>query len=300
MKKAKFISVTLALALICSTAHSQVGRRLGDAAGRAAERAATKQTERRTEDAVNKAIDNTLDGNKNQQKQQQDKASENSGSENQQKQQQSPPSNAESTNTAPSPAADNTPAKRFSDTPDNSGKKYPFKHGSYVQITKAMGMEIKHTVYFDNWGDWSATENKSEMRMLGRTIKTDKIEIVKGNLHWDIDLIERTGTHYQAIELPEEAMEPVAAAMAGQIQEGTEIEELGEERYLGYICKKVRIKNKDMNMDVTSLNYGNLPMKMEGKVMGMEVYNVITELSESAPPKSKFEVPAGIKIETIQ
>ena len=55
-----------------------------------------------------------------------------------------------------------------------------------------------------------------------------------------------------------------------------------------------------MNMDVTALNYGNLPMKTEGKVMGMEVYNLITEFSESAPPASKFEVPAGINIERVE
>jgi outer membrane protein OmpA-like peptidoglycan-associated protein len=61
----KTVSVTFALALLCSTAHSQVGKRLQDAAGRSAERAATKQTEQRTERAVNNAIDGALDGKDN-------------------------------------------------------------------------------------------------------------------------------------------------------------------------------------------------------------------------------------------
>ena len=71
MKIVKLVSVTFALALTCSVAQAQVGRRLQDAAGRAAERSATQQTEKRTEDAVNKAIDGALDGNNNQQQQQQ-------------------------------------------------------------------------------------------------------------------------------------------------------------------------------------------------------------------------------------
>jgi len=282
--------MTFALLLAYSTAYGQVGRRLQEAAGRAAERAATQQTEQRVEGAVNSAIDGALDSN--------NETSSNPPS--QQQQQATTPSNAGSIVPASEPVTADTPGRRFTETADNSGIKLPFKHGSYVQVTRAMGMEIKSTTYFDNWGDWVATENKSEMRMLGRTIRTDKIAIVKGNLHWDIDLIERTGTHYENIELPDEAMEPLAAALAGQIQEGTVVEELGEERYLGYICKKVRVINKNMNMDVTVLNFGSLPMKTEGKVMGLEVYNVITEISESAPPASKFEVPAGISIERIE
>jgi hypothetical protein len=38
-------------------------------------------------------------------------------------------------------------------------------------------------------------------------------------------------------------------------------------------------------------------MKMEGKMAGIEISHRITELSESAPPASKFEVPKGVKIQ---
>jgi hypothetical protein len=67
MYRLNLVSATFALALVCSTAHGQVNRRLQDAAGRAAERAATQQTEKRVEGAVNNAIDGALDGNKQQQ-----------------------------------------------------------------------------------------------------------------------------------------------------------------------------------------------------------------------------------------
>ena len=63
-------------------------------------------------------------------------------------------------------------------------KKIPFERGSYVQETNAMGMDLKQTVYFDRWGDWTTTEDKSEISMMGMTIKTHKLEIVKGKTHW--------------------------------------------------------------------------------------------------------------------
>jgi len=178
-----------------------------------------------------------------------------------------------------------------------SERKLPFKHGSYVQVSKAMGMEVKNTVYFDKWGDWTATENKSEMKIFGQTIKTDKIEIVKGNTHWDIDLIEKTGRQYEGLVLPPEVAAALGTALGGAMMEGAEVEEFGTEKYLGFDCKKTRTKHKDMQMDVTTWTYGNLTMKTEGKMGGMEIYTAIIEVNESAPPASIFEVPAGIEIE---
>jgi outer membrane protein OmpA-like peptidoglycan-associated protein/type II secretory pathway pseudopilin PulG len=68
MNTLKSLSVTLALAFVCSTAQAQLGRRLNNAVRNAAENAAVRQAERRTEDAVNRAIDDTFDNsNSNQQ-----------------------------------------------------------------------------------------------------------------------------------------------------------------------------------------------------------------------------------------
>jgi hypothetical protein len=101
MRTLKSLSVTLALAFLCFSAHGQVGRRLQDAANRAAERAATQQTERRTEDAVNKAIDGALDGNQQQNQQQQSQQQSQQQQEQQQAQpQQSKQSTAPATNNA--------------------------------------------------------------------------------------------------------------------------------------------------------------------------------------------------------
>jgi hypothetical protein len=86
------------------------------------------------------------------------------------------------------------------------------------------------------------------MKMFGQTIKTDKMKIEKGNMIWDIDLIEKTGSQYKGLELPPEVAAAMGTAIGGAMMEG------------------------------------------------MEIYTAITELSENAPPKSKFEVPEGIEI----
>ena len=45
-------------------------------------------------------------------------------------------------------------------------KKLPFEHGSYVEEANMMGLNTKKTVYFDKWGEWTATEDKSEITIM--------------------------------------------------------------------------------------------------------------------------------------
>ena len=174
-------------------------------------------------------------------------------------------------------------------------KKLPFERGSYVEVSNALGMEVKKTVYFDHWGDWTATEDKSEMTIMGYTSKTHKLEIVKGATHWDIDLIEKTGRTYE-LNIPAGMAAALGAALGGEMMKGMEITDLGEEDYLGYTCKKSKVKYTEMNMEVTTLSYGNLTMKMEGNMGGMNTSSYIASIDLSAPPASIFEIPEGIEI----
>ena len=178
-----------------------------------------------------------------------------------------------------------------------SDKKLPFERGSYVQVTKAMGMEIESTVYFDKWGDWTATETKLEII---QGYPSHNLEIIKGKTHWKIDLMEKTGTQYDAAEFSTGMAAALGVAMAGNMAKGVEIEELGTEDHLGYTCKKVRVKYKDMDMDVTTLTYDNLTMKMTGSMGKLEMFSEILSIDLSAPPASIFEVPEDIAIEVQQ
>jgi len=174
-------------------------------------------------------------------------------------------------------------------------KKIPFERGSYVEENTTLGMDLKKTVYFDKWGEWTASEDKNEMTIMGHTIKTHKLAIVKGKTHWDIDLIEKTGTSFE-FDIPVGLTAALGLAMGAQMMDGTEIKDLGEEVYLGYKCKKTQVIYSQMEMDVITLAYGNLTMKTEGKMGQMTISSRITSIDLSAPPASIFEVPAGVEI----
>ena len=179
----------------------------------------------------------------------------------------------------------------------DADKKIPFERGSYIEESSTMGIEMQKTVYFDRWGEWTATEDKSEITVMGYTHQTHKIEIVKGKMHWEIDLIEKTGRRYE-LNLPTQGMAAaLGAAIGGKMMEGMDIKELGDEKYLGYTCKKVQVKYSQMSMTATVLSFGNLTMKMEGDMAGMSISSMITSIDLSDPPASIFEVPEGVEIE---
>ena len=121
-------------------------------------------------------------------------------------------------------------------------KKLPFERGSYVEESTTMGMVLTKTVYFDRWGDWTASEDKSEIEMMSYTHKTHKVNIIKGSTHWDIDMIEKTGRRYESVAFSSGMATALAASMGKQMTEDTEIKDLGEEEYLGYNCKKTSVK----------------------------------------------------------
>ena len=177
-------------------------------------------------------------------------------------------------------------------------KKLPFERGSYVEESNAMGIDMKKTVYFDKWGEWTAAEQKMEMEIIKNyTTKIHKLEIVKGSTHWDLDLIKKTGTTYELSVGTTGMAAAIGAAMSGKVMEGTEIKDLGEEDYLGYKCKKTQIKFAKMEMDATVLAYGNLTMKMDGKMGKMDISTKITSIDLNTPlPDAIFEVPADVVV----
>jgi|GEM_PF-730692 len=183
-------------------------------------------------------------------------------------------------------------------TSPDKGKQLPFERGSFVEESSALGLVTTKTTYFDKWGEWKAAKSVFAMKMMGIDQKTEKLNITKGKEHWDIDLNKKTGTYYQ-LEIPSgSGMDAtVAAAMSGNIPKGMEYKDLGEENYLGYACKKVYVKYPAMDMEVTTLTYGNLPMKMEGRMGKMEISNKIISIDlTTALPDSIFEIPEGVEI----
>lgn len=174
-------------------------------------------------------------------------------------------------------------------------KKYPLEHGIIYQKVNAAGFETKPVIYFDKWGDWQATETSMNMEMMGVKAGVHSIDIVKGDEHWDINLEEKSGKHYKLTAKISELGVDVNT-LTESMKKEMNIKELGEETYLGYKCKKLKVRNDKMKMNMVYLTYGNLMMKMEGEVMGIKTKMEVTKLETSAPPAEKFAVPKGITI----
>ena len=260
------------IALMCNTAQGQILNRINrsvqNAAQNAAEKAATKKAEEKVEEAVTKAVEKGFEANEK----------------------------AEAQVKAKSESEAEPYTGPVREAPKDAAK-FPFEHGSYVLLSEALGIEMKTTVYFSHSGEWQAIEDKSEIKFLGMSTKMDKLHIIKGNKHWDLDLAENTGSYYEVESSSDDTDAVLQAALGGSPTEGMEITELGEENYIGYACRKVHVKYPILDMDVTCLSYGTLIMKNEGRVGPVKTSVRILSIDQNAPPASKFEVPSGIKID---
>ena len=270
MKAFRNILILGVLALWCIPVQAQVLNRINrsvqNAAQNAAERAATKKAEEEVTKAIEKAFEATEK------------------------------SEAEKKEAAAKSAPEPYTGPMRGGVVD--AVKFPFEHGSYIQAIEALGIEMTTTVYFTRSGEWQAIEDKSEIKFFGISTKVDKLHIIKGNQHWDLDLAEKTGTYYTIDSTPEEADAVLKAALGGEPTEGMEITELGQENYLGYPCRKVHIKYPALDMDVTCLSYGTLIMKNEGRIGPIRTsVKILSVDTSAAPPASKFEVPAGIHVD---
>lgn len=175
-------------------------------------------------------------------------------------------------------------------------KKYPIEKGIIHQKINAAGFETTPVIYFDKWGDWQATESSVEMEIMGVKGGSHSLNIVKGDEHWDIDLTEKKGRYYKLTAKINDLGVDINT-LSKEMMKEMKIEDLGEETFLGYKCKKLKVKNDKMKMNMTYLTYGNLMMKMDGEAMGIKTKMEVTKVEAVNPPAEKFNVPKGVKLE---
>jgi outer membrane lipoprotein-sorting protein len=173
-------------------------------------------------------------------------------------------------------------------------KRYPFRSGVVKSTLETMGIETFVTTYIDDWGDWEVIETVTPMEMMGQNLTSRSVEIIKGDDHWKFDPDKKTGTHYsqkRAMSSLGVDVEEVTEEFLGKMN----MEKLGEENYLGYNCKKFKIKS-DKGTEMVYLMYGNLMMKMDGEAMGIKTSQKVTSVEEGSVPPEKFDLPEGITI----
>lgn len=178
---------------------------------------------------------------------------------------------------------------------DAKAKKYPMEKGVIYQKSETMGIVSEPVIYFDKWGEWEVTETTTTIEMMGQKMVDRQIEITKGKDYWKIDLEKKTGVHFNrppAISPMGMDMEKISKEMLGEM----DIELIGEETFLGYPCKKYRLKSDKNSLGMEYLLYGNLMMKMKGEAMGMPVATEIIRIESVTPPADKFEIPEDVEI----
>lgn len=174
------------------------------------------------------------------------------------------------------------------DTPKG---KYALKSGIVVYNTQMMGMDVKQTLYFDDYGAKEAQE--VSMEMMG--VKMHQVTISKDGFIYTLDMEQKTGTKVAA---------PTGLAqnidfqnLSEEMAKDMELKKLGTEEFLGKTCDKMSIDYKKMSMKGTFLVYKGVALKSETDMGSMKM-NLLAEKFDENPsiPSEKFEIPDDIKI----
>jgi hypothetical protein len=184
-------------------------------------------------------------------------------------------------------------------------KPYEIKSGKieYKIDGKTKGTK---TLWWDDYGRLTHEYKKTSTKMMGMTTKEETISIRSSEWMYSINLIEKTGTKTsvdEAMMLGEMFMgttnEAELEKVAEDIKKDFDAKDVGTEKILGYDC---------IIMDIGKLNgkhwrHKGVTLKME-IIMGGFLGNILEEATSFdqniSVPASKFEVPAGIKIEEVK
>jgi hypothetical protein len=166
--------------------------------------------------------------------------------------------------------------------------KYAIKSGIVEYKTRMMGMDMKQTLTFDDYGQKEATDVETDM--MG--VKIHTVTITKDGFIYTLDMEKKTGTKISG-KSPDIDFENLSEEMVKDMN----LKKEGTEEYLGKTCEKMSIDYTKMKMKGTFLVYKGIALKSDTD-MGTMKMNLIAEKFEENPtvPASKFEIPADIKI----
>ena len=166
--------------------------------------------------------------------------------------------------------------------------KYAIKSGIVEYKTQVMGMDMKQTLTFDDYGQKEATDMEAEM--MG--VKIHTVTITKDGFIYTLDLEKKTGTKISG-KSPNIDFENLSEEMVKDMN----LKKEGTEDFLGKTCEKMSIDYTKMKMKGTYLVYKGVALKVDTDMGAMKM-NLVAEKFEENPviPAEKFEVPADIKV----
>jgi hypothetical protein len=169
--------------------------------------------------------------------------------------------------------------------------KYAIKSGIVVYKTQMMGMEVKQTLSFDDYGKKEVTDVM--MEMMGTKIHT--VSLTKDGFIYNIDMVKKTGT-----KSPEVSANNTNIDFQNLTEEMTKemnLKKEGNEMFLGKNCEKMSIDYTKMKMKGTFLVYRGVALKVDTDLGTMKMKLEAEQFEENPTiPAEKFEIPADITI----
>ncbi len=184
-------------------------------------------------------------------------------------------------------------------------RQLPFESAT-VNYKVSGTMNGEKTIYVKDFGKTTAEYSSVTMKMMGMTRNQEEIIITTPEWVYSADLTEGSGTKQlnpqkcmadeynnlsaadqkKAVKNAEAMGVSMVDGMGGTVEEKAAT-------LLGYSCDRATM----MGTTAYTISGSDLPLKIEGQVMGITISQVATELKTGKAPASKFELPQGITFE---
>lgn len=184
-------------------------------------------------------------------------------------------------------------------------QKLPFENATIkYQLSGTMtGTKI---IYVDDYGQKTAEYSDTTMKMFGMTQQQKEIIITTPDWVYTVDGMENYGSKhanpkkYMLEEFnrlskadQKKVLKNVDALGVSTIEGMNGKLEKNAATIKGYTCDKVSL----MGTVAYTITNSELPLKIEGNTMGIQVSQMVTSIRKGSAPYSKFNLPAGIDFE---
>lgn len=169
--------------------------------------------------------------------------------------------------------------------------KYELKSGIVVYQTQMMGMEVKQTLSFDDYGKKEATDIM--METMGTKIHT--VTLTKEGYVYTLDMVNKTGTKVPANSMNNANID--FQNLSKEMEKEMNLKKEGKETFLGKTCEKISIDYAKMQMKGSFLVYKGVALKVDTDMGTMKMILAAQGFEENPQiPAEKFEIPADIMI----
>lgn len=174
-------------------------------------------------------------------------------------------------------------------------KRYSIESG-IIKYELTGAEEGTETVYFDRWGAREAKYTKTKMTMMGITTETNTLSILDGNLIYNIDFNEKTGTKMKG-----DLLSGLVNALPGNdlaevgknMLQGMGGIKTGEKTVAGKLCEIWEIPEVNSKAYI----WESITLKSVVAMGDLTMVSTAVSIEENVKiPEGKFSIPKEIKI----